>query len=93
MPYKRGDVILVLNLDFKDLIESAKRVETRDGQVQWRDWERYSARQDVKMKMGGFVGEAEYRGDVADFATILKLGVRLHVGKGTGFGLGRFEVA
>lgn len=82
-----------LNLDFKGIIDSAKQVETKDGQVQWRDWERYSARQDVKMKMGGFVGEAEYRGDVADFATILKLGARLHVGKGTGFGLGRFEVA
>jgi len=81
-----------LKLDFKGLIEGAKQVETNDGQVQWRDWERYSARQDVKMKMGGFVGEVEYRGEIAEFAPLLKLGEKVHVGKATGFGLGRYAL-
>jgi len=81
-----------LNLDFKGIIEAAKQVETKDGAVQWRDWERYSARQDVKMKMGGFVGKAEYRGGLTEFMPLLKLGERLRVGKATGFGLGRYEL-
>jgi hypothetical protein len=80
-----------LKLDFKGLIEAAKQVETTDGQVQWRDWERYSARQDVKMKMGGFVGEVEYRGQVSEFIPLFKLGEKVHIGKATGFGLGRYE--
>ena len=82
-----------LNLDFKELIESAKRIETRDGQVQGRDWDRYSARQDTKMKMGGFIGEVEYRGELGEFVPLLKLGERLHVGKATGFGLEKCQVA
>lgn len=81
-----------MKLDFKGIIEAAKQIETKDGQVQWRDWERYSARQDVKMKLGGFVGEAEYRGELREFVPLLKLGERVNVGKGTGFGLGRYEI-
>src|SRR5205807_2405687 len=81
-----------LRLDFKGIIDSAKQIETKDGQVQWRDWERYSARQDTKMKMGGFVGEAQYNGHVRDFVSLLKLGEVLHVGKATGFGLGKYRV-
>lgn len=81
-----------LDLDFKGIIEAAKQVETKDGQVQWRDWERYSARQDTKMIMGGFVGTVEYRGKASEFLPLLKLGEKIHVGKATGFGLGRYVV-
>jgi CRISPR/Cas system endoribonuclease Cas6 (RAMP superfamily) len=65
----------------------------RDGNIRWRDWERYSARQDTRMKMGGFVGKVNYRGDVGEFLPLLRLGEILHLGKGTGFGLGRYEIA
>lgn len=44
------------------------------------------------MKMGGFVGEVMYRGELSDFLPLLKLGEKIHVGKGTGFGLGRYEI-
>jgi len=44
------------------------------------------------MTMGGFVGEAEYRGEVSDFVPLIKLGEKLHVGKATGFGLGRYAI-
>jgi CRISPR/Cas system endoribonuclease Cas6 (RAMP superfamily) len=65
----------------------------RDGNIRWRDWERYSARQDARMKMGGFVGEVEYAGAIGEFVPLLKLGERVHIGKGTGFGLGRYVIA
>jgi len=44
------------------------------------------------MKMGGFVGEVEYRGELTEFVPLLMLGEKLRVGKATGFGLGRYEV-
>jgi len=43
------------------------------------------------MKLGGFVGEVEYRGELRQFAPLLKLDERFNVGKGTGFGLGRYK--
>jgi len=45
------------------------------------------------MKMGGFVGGVEYRGGLTEFVPLLKLGERLNVGKGTAFGLGKYQVA
>ena len=42
--------------------------------------------------MGGFVGEVEYVGIAGEFVPLLKLGEWINVGKGTGFGLGRFEI-
>ena len=81
-----------LTLDFKGIIEKSKGIETRDGDVHWHDWERYSARQDTRMKMGGFVGKVDYQGNLAEFVPLLKLGERVHVGKGTAFGLGRYEI-
>ena len=81
-----------LNLDFKGIIDASKQIETKDGQVQWRDWERYSARQDTKLKMGGFVGEVEYTGEFSSLVPLLKLGEKVHVGKATGFGLGRYAL-
>jgi len=44
------------------------------------------------MKMGGFVGEVDFREDISDFVALLKLGEKVHVGKATGFGLGRYAL-
>ena len=42
------------------------------------------------MKMGEFVGKVEYQGELREFLPLLQLGERIHVGKGTGFGLGKY---
>jgi hypothetical protein len=44
------------------------------------------------MKMGGFVGGVEYRGEISGFLPLLMLGEKVHVGKATGFGLGRYSL-
>ncbi|HKG22393.1 MAG TPA: CRISPR system precrRNA processing endoribonuclease RAMP protein Cas6 [Blastocatellia bacterium] len=82
-----------LELDYRGLIERAADVETRDARLRWWDWERYSNRQQTKMHMGGFVGDIEYSGEaVEEFLPLVAAGEILHVGSGTGFGLGRYEI-
>lgn len=81
-----------LNLDFRGLITAAEQVETETSDLHWYDWERYSARQDARMKLGGFVGRVTYRGDLHFFLPLLRLGEVVHVGKGTSFGLGKYEI-
>lgn len=78
--------------DFRGIIERAGAVELKRNGTKWHDWERYSSRQDTRMTLGGFVGKAEYEGDIAPFMPLIRAGEVLHVGKGTGFGLGRFGV-
>ncbi|MBI4517305.1 MAG: CRISPR system precrRNA processing endoribonuclease RAMP protein Cas6 [Deltaproteobacteria bacterium] len=81
-----------LALDFRGLVDAAEQVKLLENRTRWHDWERYSARQDTKLKMGGVVGEAVYEGELEPFAPVLALGEVLHVGKGTGMGLGRFSL-
>lgn len=81
-----------LQLDFRHLIDRAKDVTIVTRRLQWYDWERYSARQQVRMKMGGFVGHVTYAGNLAPFLPFLRLGAMVHVGKGATFGLGKYDI-
>ncbi len=81
-----------LGVDYRDWIDRAGRVRTAESYLRWHDWERYSHRQGAKMQMGGVVGEVSFAGELGPFLPLLSLGADLHVGKGTGFGLGRYEM-
>ena len=81
-----------LELDFKGLIEEAKTVETTETALEWKDWTRYSSRQDQKMQLGGLVGNVTYTGDLAMFMPFVVLGEFLHVGKNAAFGLGKYRI-
>lgn len=76
----------------KEIINHAQSVSIISSSLRWVDWERYSARQDRRMKLGGLVGEATYQGNLESFIPILKAGEILHAGKNTSFGLGRFKI-
>jgi CRISPR-associated endoribonuclease Cas6 len=78
--------------NFKGIIEKAKEVEIKSKNLRWFDWERYSGRQDTRIKMGGFVGDITFEGIIEPFMPLIKAGEVLHVGKGTGFGLGKYEI-
>lgn len=78
--------------DFKNIIEKAKDIETIKSQIQWFDWERYSNRQKRKMNMGGFKGTITFEGKISQFIPLLKIGEIIHIGKGTTFGLGKYEI-
>ncbi|AEG16479.1 hypothetical protein Desku_2979 [Desulfofundulus kuznetsovii DSM 6115] len=81
-----------LKLDFTGLIARAARVRLAEDHTRWVDWERFSARQDSRIKMGGVVGRAVYEGEVAEFIPLLRLGELVHVGKGAVFGMGKYRV-
>ncbi|MBI4778016.1 CRISPR system precrRNA processing endoribonuclease RAMP protein Cas6 [Candidatus Desantisbacteria bacterium] len=79
-------------IDFKGIIEQASQIRVGTHLLQWYDWERYSARQETRMKMGGFVGKITFEGNIEPFMPLIQAGEVLHVGKGTSFGLGRYEI-
>lgn len=82
-----------MEVDFRGLISNAAQIETGRSSLKWYDWERYSNRQQTKMNLGGFIGEIEYTGEaIEEFLPLIAAGEILHVGAGTGFGLGRYEV-
>jgi hypothetical protein len=72
------------------LIDKAETVRLVDHRTRWYDWERYSKRQDKRMKLGGLLGEVSYEGDLQEFLPLLVLGSWVNMGKGTSFGLGRY---
>ncbi len=82
-----------LELDYRGIIEKAGAVSVVDKDLRWYDWERYSNRKKERMKLGGFVGEASFRGEIGEFLPILALGEWFHVGKGTSFGLGKYRMS
>jgi len=78
--------------EFKDLINRAKEIRTVKQGLYWHDWQRWSNRQGTRMKLGGFLGEITYEGDLKPFWPYIRLGEYVHVGKGSSFGLGRYGV-
>lgn len=81
-----------LNVDYQGFIQQAQEVEVVEDGTQWWDWERYSARQGGKMKLGGLVGHITFEGDLEPFWPFLLMGEVIHVGKGTSFGLGKYII-
>lgn len=80
-----------LDLDFKGIIEMAKGIRAVDRGLRWYNWARYSGRQERRINMGGFVGKITFEGPLGPFMPFVKAGEVVHVGKGTVFGLGRYE--
>jgi len=81
-----------LDWTFRPLLDRASAVRVVATRLAWRDWQRYSNRQQCRMTLGGFVGELEIEGDLSPFAALLRTAELLHVGKGATFGLGRVVV-
>jgi len=82
-----------LNINYRQLIEDAMEVKIKERHTGWFDWERYSSRQNTRMKLGGIIGNITYQGNLLPFLPFIILGKYVHVGKGTTFGLGQYEVS
>ena len=75
--------------DAADLVAASQAVGTVSSDLQWHEWARYSASQDRRVPMEGWVGRVIYEGDVDPFRPWLAVGEVVHVGKGAAFGLGK----
>jgi len=78
--------------NWRTALNAAKEVVVESKELRWVDWERYSNRQESRMKLGGFVGEITVCGEMEQWLPLLKLGEAVHVGKGATFGLGKYEI-
>lgn len=78
--------------DHKAIISHSEIIEIKSSSLFWHDWERYSHRQDARMKLGGLIGETTYHGNISPFIPFLQAGEILHIGKNTSFGLGKYEI-
>jgi CRISPR/Cas system endoribonuclease Cas6 (RAMP superfamily) len=76
----------------REILASAADVKVEESKLRWHDWERYSARQDARMALGGFVGRVTFTGLLAPWLPVLRLGEVIRVGKGTAFGLGKYRL-
>lgn len=82
-----------LEIDHKEIIESAKKVETLDSHFQWYDYYRYSGHQKNGMYLGGITGWAEYDGkQIKKFIPLLRVAEVIAIGKAATFGFGRIAV-
>ena len=62
--------------------------------LEWRDWTRYSSRQQARMQMGGLIGSAVLEGEQLppEGWPLLWLGQWLHAGKQSSMGLGQYRI-
>jgi len=79
--------------NYSDLLEKAGRIECLAAEGAARAWERYSFRQDGRNRMEGFVGYADYAGELLPFMPYLVLGQWIHVGKWAAFGMGKYIIS
>jgi hypothetical protein len=77
------------SLDYSGIVRQAELVRVKESNIEWKNWQRFSQRQNRSMEMGGMVGETVYQGNLAPFMPLLDLSARFHLGKQTSFGFGK----
>ena len=79
-------------IDHRELIKEAERVEVISSHLKKNTSRRISGRQKRSISMNGLKGRIIYEGCVEKWLPLLGCGQFLHVGKSTTMGLGRYEV-
>ena len=80
-------------LDLPLLLEQSKRIKTKLNETRWREFQRYSGRQQCSLRLGGLIGRMCFTGPLTPFAQVLRLMELAHIGKATSFGFGRISVS
>jgi hypothetical protein len=81
-----------LDIDYRGLIAQAQLVRTTSSELKAYSWRRYSSRQDQPIDMDGLIGDVSYEGDLTELIPYLRTGETIHTGKGTVFGMGKYEI-
>jgi hypothetical protein len=67
-------------------------VQLKESRTHWLDWTRYSSRQKQEMQLGGMLGTVSFNGKTGQYIPLFRLGEYLHLGKGSTFGLGKYQL-
>ncbi|MGE5646937.1 MAG: CRISPR system precrRNA processing endoribonuclease RAMP protein Cas6 [Acidobacteriota bacterium] len=81
-----------LDIDFKAMGERAAAVKMTSCNLQFSEAERRSAKSGERHPLGGFVGEAEYEGELGEFLPYLRAAKWIGIGRQTVWGKGVIEV-
>ena len=81
-----------LTIDFREFGERAAQIHMTHCEIQQVEAHRRSARTGRTHSLGGFVGEAEYEGDLAEFVPYLRAAQWTGVGRQTAWGKGALVV-
>ena len=81
-----------LHFDFKAMGERSKTVKLVGSQLQWEQAQRKSSRTGQQHSLGGFVGWAEFEGDLSEFVPWLEAAYWSGVGRQTVWGKGEITV-
>jgi CRISPR/Cas system endoribonuclease Cas6 (RAMP superfamily) len=81
-----------LEIDFRAMGARAEAIQMTRSEIVRVHVERRSSRTGQRHPLGGFVGEAEYQGELGEFVPYLKLGKWVGVGRQTVWGKGEIEV-
>lgn len=81
-----------LEIDFRAMGERAAAVRMTRCDLQRTAVDRLSSRTGQRHPLGGFVGEAEYEGELGEFLPYLRLGKWVGVGRQTVWGKGELEI-
>jgi len=80
-----------LEIDFHAMGERAAAVRMTRCELQMHDVDRLSSRTGKRHPMGGFVGDAEYEGELGEFMAYVRAGKWTGVGRQTVWGKGELE--
>lgn len=80
-----------LDIHFVQLIAQIEQIQD-EKILKWKDWTRYSSRQQQTMKLGGVVGQWRLYNVPVEWAKWIYLGQWLHCGKNATFGLGQYQI-
>jgi CRISPR-associated endoribonuclease Cas6 len=81
-----------LEIDFHAMGERAAAVRMTRCDLQRTEVDRLSSRTGQRHPLGGFVGEAEYKGELSEFLPYLRQGKWTGVGRQTVWGKGQLEI-
>jgi hypothetical protein len=86
--YGRGP----LPLDFSAMGERARLIKLVRNNIRWESGERRSGKTGQTHPLAGFIGSAEYEGDLAEFLPYIQAGSWTGVGRQTTWGKGHIDV-
>ncbi len=81
-----------LDIDFQGMGERAAEVELVEQRIERVEVERRSSRTGQRHSIGGFVGEAQYRGELGEFIPYLRAGEWTGIGRQTVWGKGAIRI-